>query len=179
MDKKKGTGGKKDETPDQSRDDLTTESDLDITRSEDPRTEAQLPTKNEIREMLKSLENSAKTEINMLRTDLGNLLVRVETSEDKIDKQAQELCELKEQIKITQQNQIKILYRLEDHTNRNRRQNLRIRAVPETRGEDLRKVITAIFCPLLEVGVEVDGVIYQRSKIFCASSHRTAQLVDL
>lgn len=100
--------------------------------------DVQIPTKGEMLEMFLRLENSIKADINTLRVDLGNLLARVELSEDKIDKQAQELCDLKEQVKITHQNQMKLLYRLEDQENRNRRQNLRIRLVPEKKGEDLR-----------------------------------------
>lgn len=38
-----------------------------------------------------------------------------------------------------QVDQRKILYKLEDQENQNRRQNLRIHALPEERGEDLRK----------------------------------------
>lgn len=117
----------------QSRDDLTTEGELEITRLEDQRIEAQFPTKGEILEMFKRLENSIKTEINMLRTDLRNL-VRIETAEEIIDKQALELCVLKEEVKSVQQNQANLLYRLEDQENRNSKQNFRIRSVPERRG---------------------------------------------
>lgn len=77
------------------------------------------------------LENSIKSEISLLRGDLGNLLERVEITEKKTDEQAQELCNLKEQTKIILQNQKKILYRIEDQENRDRRQNIRIRSVPE------------------------------------------------
>lgn len=58
-------------------------------------------------EMFLRLENSIKSDINMLRVDLGNLLERVEMTEKRTDKQIQELRHLKEQIKITQQNQKK------------------------------------------------------------------------
>lgn len=133
-DKKKGLNGRSKQTPAHSRDECTMENILETTRSEEHRLETQFPTKNEISEMFKSLGISIKTEINMLRADLGSLLTRVEKIEDTIDKQAQELFNLKEQVKSTQQNQIKMLYRMEDQENRNRRQNLRIRGVPESRG---------------------------------------------
>lgn len=88
--------------------------------------------------MLMKLENAIKVEIDSLRTYLRHLLARVDVAEERTDKHAQELKTLKEQVKITQQNQRKILYRLEDQENRNRRQNLRIRSLPEERGEDMR-----------------------------------------
>lgn len=102
--------------------------------------------------MFKSLETAIKLEINGLRTDLGNILARVEKTEDIIDKQERDLTDLREQLKTIHQNQIKICYRLEDQENRNRRQNLRIRGVPERRGEDLRKIMVDIFGPILELG---------------------------
>lgn len=148
MEKKKGTEKKIGDIADQSRDDLTAESEPETSRVEEPNTEVHIPTKDEMTEMFLRLENSIKTDINSLRIDLGHLLARVEKTEKSTEKQMQELCDLKEQVKITQQNQRKILYRLEDQENRNRRQNLRIRMVQEERGEDLRKNI----CPLLGKG---------------------------
>lgn len=102
--------------------------------------------------MFKRLENSIKTEINTLRTDLGSLLVRIETAEKTMDKQALEICALKEQVKSVQQNQIKLLYRLEDQENRNRRQNLRIRSVPERRGGRSEESHTGNFLPNTRCG---------------------------
>lgn len=45
-----------------------------------------------------------------------------------------------------------ILYKLEDQENQNRRQNLRIRALPEQNGEDLGKKMKKIFNPVLGRG---------------------------
>lgn len=145
MDKKKGSEERKEGTPNQSKEDLAIENELESTTLEDQRTEAQLPTKGDILAMFTRLENSIKTEINMLRSDLGHLLARTETAEDTLDKQALEICALKDQIKNIHLNQAKFLYRLEDQENRNRRQNLRLRSVPERRGgrpqEGYRRVI--------------------------------------
>lgn len=152
--KKKGSEERKDETPNQSKEDLTNESELEFTRLEEHRSEAQLPTKGEIMAMFTRLENSIKTEINILRSDLGHLLTRLEMVEDTLDKQAREIRTSKDQVKNLQHNQAKFLYRLEDQENRNRRQNLRIRSVPERRGEDLRKVIGEIFSPILGTEAE-------------------------
>lgn len=148
---KTGENNRRAQTPDHSREELLAENTLETTRLEELRLDTQYPSKNEISEMFKSLEASIKQEIQALRTDLGNILARVEQTEDTIDKHERDLLDLKNQLKTIQQNQIKISYRLEDQENRNRRQNLRIRGVPEKRGEELRKIIVAIFTPILEL----------------------------
>lgn len=133
--KKKGLNEREDLTPDHSREELLAENTLEASRIDEHRHDSQLPSKSNLSEMLKALETSIKAEITMLRSDLGNLLTRVEGAEDKLDKQEREISELKEQLKTIQQNQIKTCYRLEDQENRDRRQNLRLRGVPENRGE--------------------------------------------
>lgn len=105
MERKRGTEKETGETSDHSREDFTTESELKISRVEEKSVDAQIPTKGEMMEMFLRLENSIKSDINMLRVDLGNLLERVEKTEKRTDKQIQELRNFKEQIKITQQNQ--------------------------------------------------------------------------
>lgn len=150
--KKMGGTGKVAQTPEHSRQDSSVDSILDNTRMEEGSQDMQPPSKNEIIEMFKSLELAIKTEINVLRMDLGGILARVEKTEDILDKQELDLSEIKEQLKIIHQNQIKICYRLEDQENRNRRQNLRIRGVPERKDEDLKKIMVDIFGPILELG---------------------------
>lgn len=61
-----------------------------------------------------------------LRVYLGQLLARVEEAEENMDKQAQEVIKLKEQVKDMQLEKRRILYKLEDRENQNRRKNLRI-----------------------------------------------------
>lgn len=126
-DKKKGRNEREDMTPDYSREELLAENTMEASRIDEHRQDPQLPSKGELAEMLKALEMSIKAEFTLLRSDLGNLLVRVEEAEDKLDKQRREISGLNEQLKTTQQNQIKVCYRLEDQENRDRRQNLRLR----------------------------------------------------
>ena len=84
-------------------------------------------------EMLLRLENVIKSEIQNLRTDFGHMLSRIESAEEPIEKQEQESNSLKIQIDQIQLQQRHILYKLEDQENRNRRQNLRIKSIPEKR----------------------------------------------
>lgn len=138
---------------DLSRENKSAESEPEISRMDKQNAGAQIPTKLEMTEMLLRLENSFKGEITALRADLGLLLTRVEEMEAQTDKHAQELNKLKEQVRTMQINQRKILYRLEDQEHQSKRQNLRIRALPEENGEDLRKIMNLIFNPLLDKGV--------------------------
>lgn len=115
---------------------------------------SQIPTKTDMAEMLSRLENAIKEEITTLSVDLGHVLARVEATEERTENQAQELSKIKEQVRLMQLDQRKILYKLEVQENQNRRQNLRIRAVPEERGEDLRKIMSKIFNPVLDKSME-------------------------
>lgn len=79
---------------------------------------------------------------------MGHLLKRVEEVEKGVEQQGEEIATLKKQVKILQRGQRELLYKLEEQENQNRRQNLRIRSLPELR-EDLTTVIKKIFNPLL------------------------------
>lgn len=59
-----------------------------------------MPTKLEMSEMFIRMENSIKTENSTLRADLGQLLMQVEDTEGRADKQAQEI---KKRVKTTSQ----------------------------------------------------------------------------
>lgn len=181
--KKKGSNAREEQTPDHSREDLLVDNTLEASRLDEQRQDPHLPSKNEMAEMLKTLETSIKAEIkaeiNRLRTDLGHLLTRVEGVEDKLDKQEREIFELKEQLKTSQQNQIKICYRMEDQENRDRRQNLRLRGIPENRGEDLRKVVAAIFNPLLELEGEAFPKIERVHRVGRLDTRRTEKSRDI
>lgn len=72
--RKGGAEGKIGETQDHSKGDLTLESEPDMSGTAERRDNAQSPTKGEIMEMFQRLENLIKSEISMLRGDLGNLL---------------------------------------------------------------------------------------------------------
>lgn len=154
MERKGGTEKKTGDKMDYSREDLTTESEMETSRMEERRASTQIPSKGEMSDMLQKMENSIKSEIGLLRADLGSLLERVETTEKKPDELDQELWNLKEQLKTSIQNQKKILYRIEDQENREKRQNIRLRSVPENKGEDLRSIFSIIFGPLLGEGLE-------------------------
>lgn len=154
QDKKGEPGKKKKETSSLFRVNISIERKPEISTMNVQNEGAQIPTKLEMSEMLLRLENSIKGEISALRSDLGMLLTRVEEMEEQTDKQAQELNKLKEQVKTTQINKKKILNRLEDQENQSRRQNLRIRAIPEENDEDLRKIMNLIFNLLLDKSVK-------------------------
>lgn len=145
-------GGTPDKTGDktiQSKENSIVESEGDLSRVEERRTSAPMLSKEEMRDMLKNLELSIKVEIGLVRADLGSLLERVETTEKKTEELEKEIINLKEQIKTSRQNQKIILYKIEDQENRDRRQNVRLRNVPENKGEDLRRMIPQILGPLL------------------------------
>lgn len=116
----------------------------------------QTPTKMEMTDMFTRLENSIKTEISTLQADLGQLLIHMEVTEEKktTDKQAQGLIKLKEQVKHMQLDQRRMLYKLEEQENQNRRKNLRIRALLEERGEYLIKIMNKITKTLLDIVVK-------------------------
>lgn len=65
-----------------------------------------------------------------------------------MDKQAHEITKLKEQVENLQMKQRRMLYEAEDQENWSRRNNLRIRGLPEKGG--LRKVMKEVFNPLLD-----------------------------
>lgn len=123
----------------------------DIGPAEDSTMES-LPTKTELLEMFAKLENVIKSEILNVRTDMGHLLKRVEIAEEASEKQNREIIELKQQINNLQMAQRDMLYKLEKQENQSRRQNLRLRALPEQHGEDLPTKMKAIFNPILDRG---------------------------
>lgn len=84
-DKKKDPGKKKGEISDKSREDISTESELEISKMEYQEASTRMPTKLEMSEMFIRLENSIKIEISTKRADLGQLLRRVEETEEKAD----------------------------------------------------------------------------------------------
>lgn len=131
----------------------------DLTMETDPVGEA-LPTKTEIQDMFVKLEKVIKAEILNLRTDMGHLLKRVEEVEKVVETQGEEISRLENQVKTLQRGQL--MLKLEEQENQNRRQNLRIRSLPEQRGEDLTMAIKYIFNPFLgrnpECELKIDRV---------------------
>lgn len=115
---------------------------------EEENTMESLPTETEFLEMFAKLENVIKSEILNVRTDMGHLLKGVEIVEEVSDKQDREIVVLKQQLRNLQLAQRDLLYKIEEQESR--RQNLRLRSLPEQHGEDLTTKIKAIFNPILD-----------------------------
>ena len=155
---KKPQGGNTSETSIESREESNIEHGPEGRGNKEHRSDIQPPLNGEIAEMLRRMETAIKEEIKgeiqNLRTDLGHFRTRIVTIEERTETVEQEVKGIKDQIDQTQRQQRLILYKIEDQENRNRRQNLRIRSIPEERGEDLRKIMRKIFNPLLEKPIE-------------------------
>lgn len=87
---------------------------------------------------------------------MGHLLRRVEEVEEVSGKQSQEISDMKMQMRRMQNDHRDILYKLEEQENQSRRQNLRIRALPEQQGEDLLLKMKKILNPILDRGLDED-----------------------
>lgn len=125
-----------------------TEGPLMFNMETDPSREV-LPTKTEIQDMFVNLEKVIKAEILNVRTDMGHLLARVEGMEKEVEQQGGEIATLKKQVKTLQRGHRELLFKMEEQENQNRRQNLRIRLLPEHRDEDLFLVCKELFNPLM------------------------------
>lgn len=129
---------------------------------EEQRIMALVPSKSEMIDMFAKLENVIKAEIVNVRTDMGHLLRRVEEAEEASGNFAKEICELKEQVKKMQIENRMLAFRLEEQENQSRRQNLRIRSIPEQHNEDLWEKMRKIFNPILgrheEEALRIDRV---------------------
>ncbi|XP_040181176.1 meiosis-specific nuclear structural protein 1-like [Rana temporaria] len=154
IDKKKNESKKGVSSMESSKGEITIESEQELHNLEEQVQDMQPPTKAEMNTMLLRMENVIRTEINKVRTDLGGLRERVEETEKKIEEQDQEINYLKKQVRALSDSQRLAAYRIEDQENRNRRQNLRIRAIVEEKEEDLRTIMNTIFNPLLERPVQ-------------------------
>lgn len=101
--------------------------------------------------MMSHLECMIKEELNATRMDIQNVLQRVEQSEAHIDVHKKAILELRERAESDWREMRNIRYRLEDQENRNRRNNLRIRGLPETvKNSDLEKTVCEIFNKILK-----------------------------
>lgn len=105
--------------------------------------------RTEMLELLAKLESVIKTEIMSVRTDMGQLLQRVEEVEEIAVKQVKEILDLQEQISKMQIENRMMAYKIEEQENQSRRQNLRIRSIPEQLNEDLGDKMRKIFNPVL------------------------------
>lgn len=106
--------------------------------------------KKELAGMFHSLEKSIKKEITAVRSDMSHLLVRVEETEQRQETQALAIKELQDTVTQLAFAHRTSLYKLEDLENRNRRNNIRVRGLPEaTRDTDLEPSIRGIFNTIL------------------------------
>lgn len=102
--------------------------------------------KKELAGMFHNLEKSIKKEITAVRTDMSHILVRVEETEQRQDTQALAIKEMQDTVTQLAIAQRASLYKLEDLENRNRRNNIRVRGLPEATGDsDLEPSIRGIF----------------------------------
>lgn len=109
-----------------------------------------LPTKSDLALMRSGLEKVIKKELSAVRTDLAQVLERVEETEQRLDRHANAIRDLKSSTRNLYIAHRMALYKLEDQENRNRRNNIRIRGLPEaTRDDDLAASVRGIFNTLL------------------------------
>lgn len=109
-----------------------------------------LPTKTELASMLLSLERAIKKEVSAVRSDLSQVIERVEESEQRLDRHAAAIGNLQSTTRTLAIAHRMALYKIEDQENRNRRNNIRIRGLPEATGdEDLLPSIRGIFNGML------------------------------
>lgn len=158
-DKKKDQTKQKGERP---REDLVCEGGSGSSKMEGQRNMDVLPTKVEMMEMFANLETAIKSEISNVRMDLGHLLRRVEEVEETTGNHAKEIPELKSQLSKLKSDYRMMAYKLEEQENQSRRQNLRIRSLPEQQNEDLPSKMKKIFNPILgleeETTLKIDRV---------------------
>ncbi|PIO31496.1 hypothetical protein AB205_0176850, partial [Aquarana catesbeiana] len=106
--------------------------------------------KKELAGMFHSLEKSIKKEITAVRSDMSHILVRVEETEQRQDTQAVAIKDLQDTVTQLAFAYRASMYKLEDLENRNRRNNIRVRGLPEATGDsDLEPSIRGIFNSIL------------------------------
>lgn len=95
-----------------------------------------LPTKTELASLFAGLERSIKKELSAVRSDLSHVLERVEETELRLDRHATAIRALQNTTRTLSIAHRMALYKIEDQENRNRRNNIRIRGLPEATGDD-------------------------------------------
>lgn len=86
--------------------------------------------------MLLGLEQAIKKEVSAVRADLSQVLVRVEESEQCLDRHAAAIRNLQASTRSLHIAHRMALYKIEDQENQNRRNNIRIRGLPEATDDD-------------------------------------------
>ena len=108
---------------------------------------SQMPsTKQDMAELMRYLECTIKGELNATRADIKDVLTRVEESEAQIGEHQKVILKLQERADRNWIEMRNLRYKLEDQENRSRRNNLRVRGLPESvENKDLEDVIREIF----------------------------------
>lgn len=100
--------------------------------------------------MLQALERVIKKEVSAVRADLSQVLDRVEETEHRLGRHAAAIRNLQASTCFLTIAHRMALYKIEDQENHNRRNNIRIRGLPEATGEeDLLPSVRGIFNGLL------------------------------
>uniref|UniRef100_A0A803JMB6 L1 transposable element RRM domain-containing protein n=1 Tax=Xenopus tropicalis TaxID=8364 RepID=A0A803JMB6_XENTR len=139
---------------------------------------ANLPSKSDIKEMLHEVTATLKEELQDIRRDLITLAGRAEDLEQKQSKLIKNQKSMHATI-LTHNNLLTELQRqLEDQENRGRRNNIRIRGLPEAvKKEDIIPVLLQLFNKILKndpvVGIEIERAHrVQKSKVAPPNSPR-------
>lgn len=109
-----------------------------------------MPTKQGFRMLIQEVRDTCRSEIGMLRTDLQHLSTKVTPLEEDACDTKQELSQIHARL-ASQASILRDFQRhLEDLDNRGRRNNIRVRGLPEaTQEEDLPSTLQAIFNNIL------------------------------
>lgn len=96
--------------------------------------------------MLLSLEKVIKKELSAVLMDLAQVLERVEETEQRLERHAAAIKDLQASTRNLSIAHRMVLYKIEDQENRNRRNIIHIRGLPEvTRDDELAASIRGIF----------------------------------
>lgn len=121
-----------------------------------------LPTKQDIEALILRVEESHRREIQEVRTEIHSLADRVDNGEASISTIAARLGALEQSQAEQAESTIAIQLHMEDLEDRSRRNNLRLRGIPEATGaENLPDTVTAIFRQILaspQTVIEMDRV---------------------
>lgn len=111
----------------------------------------QLPTKDDFKSLVAEVKEACKTEITALRKDLKHVSDRVETLETDHDDTRRYVTQLQSHITAQDKFLNDTRSHLEDIDNRGRRNNIRVRGIPEAdNAEDLPSLLSSIFNQLLD-----------------------------
>lgn len=109
-----------------------------------------IPTKEDFRQLIEDVKSTCRTEIQVLQTGLKHLADRMEMAEEEI--QETKLAVHRTQLQgADHREMLRDMQRhVEDLDNRGRRNNIRVRGIPEAEGpEDLQTILQSVFNNLI------------------------------